>query len=232
MSDKLKFMKKVVKKNQVIIAALAVMIVIAGYLNLTGMDDKKISDTNKMPGVNKSDDKDKNKEDNNTKKTSSDLLDISNEDIIPPGDGDDKPVASSDASVSDEKVGDVILAENFIDGHFIGNTKLDREQVRAKNKETLETIAADTNASEESRKAATDKLVNLTNEATVEDEIETLLEAKGYETVCYYGDKGVDVVVNKESLSQNDIAKIEDVVTRKTDISATGIVITNVCVKD
>ena len=40
------------------------------------------------------------------------------------------------------------------------------------------------------------------------------------------------MVVNKTSLSQTDVAKIEDVVTRKTDIGVKDIVITNVCVKD
>lgn len=230
MSEKLKFMKKVVKKNQVIIAALAVMIIIAGYLNLTGMNDKKAAENNgksvTQSGQQTNDSKDKDS------KTSTDKLDITSDDIVPPDAGEDEKVSSGDLKLTDDKVGDSILAENFTDGHFIGNSKLDREQVRAANKETLQGIVSDKSLTDDAKKTAVDNLVSLTKEAGIEDELETLLEAKGYETVCYFSDKGVDVVVNKESLSQTDIAKIEDVVTRKTDVGATGIVITNISVKD
>lgn len=229
MSEKLKFMKKVVKKNQVIIAALAVMIIIAGYLNLTGMNDKKSAQNGKTI----TDTSDKNEKNNDkTNKTSSDGYDISDGDIVPPETGEDEKVSSNDLDVTDKKVGDTIMAENFTNGHFMGNSKLDREQVRAANKETLQNIVSDKSLTDEAKKNAVDNLVNLTKEAGIEDELETLLEAKGYETVCYYGEKGIDVVVNKTSLSQTDVAKIEDVVTRKTDIGVKDIVITNVCVKD
>ncbi|MDD6101982.1 MAG: SpoIIIAH-like family protein [Clostridiales bacterium] len=229
MSEKFKFMKKVVKKNQVIIAALAVMIIIAGYLNLTGMNDKKSAENGKTI----TDTSGKNEKNNDkTNKTSSDGYDITDGDIVPPETGEDEKVSSNDLDVTDNKVGDTIMAENFTNGHFMGNSKLDREQVRAANKETLQNIVSDKSLTDEAKKSAVDNLVSLTKEAGIEDELETLLEAKGYETVCYYGEKGIDVVVNKSSLSQTDVAKIEDVVTRKTDIGVKDIVITNVCVKD
>ena len=159
MSEKLKFMKKVVKKNQVIIAALAVMIIIAGYLNLTGMNDKKSAQNGKTI----TDTSDKNEKNNDkTNKTSSDGYDISDGDIVPPETGEDEKVSSNDLDVTDKKVGDTIMAENFTNGHFMGNSKLDREQVRAANKETLQNIVSDKSLTDEAKKNAVDNLVNLT----------------------------------------------------------------------
>ena len=60
-----------------------------------------------------------------------------------------------------------------------------------------------------------------------ENAAETLLKAKGFvDPVVSITDGKADVVVNAASLTDQERAQIEDIVKRKTEIGADGIVIT------
>ena len=54
-----------------------------------------------------------------------------------------------------------------------------------------------------------------------------MIESKGFkEAYVRIDDETVDVVVDKQELTDAEIAQIEDIVKRKTEVSADGIVIT------
>ena len=60
-----------------------------------------------------------------------------------------------------------------------------------------------------------------------ENAAETLLQAKGFvDPVVSITDEKVDVVINAVSITDPERAQIEDIVKRKTEIGAEGIVIT------
>ena len=60
-----------------------------------------------------------------------------------------------------------------------------------------------------------------------ENAAETLLQAKGFvDPIVSITDQQVDVVVNAVTLTDPERAQIEDIVKRKTEIGADGIVIT------
>lgn len=241
--SKKNILKKVVKRNQVIIAALAVMIIVAGYLNVTGQSDKsKVQETNAQTEKNdgsENNDGTANNEQDETVTSGGDSLDISDEDIIPPSDSDDQELEASNSDLTevasseeDGEVGSAVLASTTLGSNYFGNAKLGREQVRSANKETLENIVNDSSLGDEAKAEAVASLVAMTEAAALEDELETLLEAKGYETVCYIDSDEVDVIVNAQEITDQDVAKIEDVVMRNTDIDASGIVITNVMTEE
>lgn len=83
------------------------------------------------------------------------------------------------------------------------------------------------NLSEEQKNDITNEMIHITEIAELENEIETLLEAKGFMgAVVSVSDDSVDVVVNLTDVSDKERAQIEDIVKRKTEISAANIVIT------
>ncbi len=248
--SKKNFFKKVVKRNQVIIAALAVMIIIAGYLNISGQSNsQKTGGSTVQSGENKGDnaanDKDGNGKEDASKEDSvssgGNTLDVSDEDIVPPGDSDSQDQEASNNDIKDEavsgteggsNVGSAILASTALGSNYFGNAKLGREQVRAQNKETLEGVINDSSIGDDAKTSAINSLIAMTEAAALEDELETLLEAKGFETVCYIDSDEVDVIVNAKEITDQDVAKIEDVVMRNTEIDATGIVITDVVTEE
>ena len=239
-------MKKFARKNQWIITALAVLIAVAGYLNFTGEEINKNGLKNVMSLSGKqtaapeeqaqaeneaaADGKEEKKQTKESKETSAQTTtDISAED-----NGEDYTVADSGElkSASEENPGEAVMASNSLGADYFSSAKLSREQSRAKNKETLMTIINNDKIASKDKKSAIDQVAQLTKDAQMESAAELMLEAKGFTDSVVSIEKGsADVIVNAGELTQQQLAQITDIVTRKTNISADHIVITPVAVK-
>jgi len=197
--------KRIFKKNQLIIAALAIMIAAAGYLNYSGRIFGEGSDV--METTNDL--------------ASQELLDISEEDLASASGDIESP--EGDGTV-DGTPGEAVLTSG---NTIVADAKVTREQVRAKNKETLLEIIDNDSLSDEQKQDAVDQMVFMTEVAEMEAAAETLLASKGFsETVVSISDDMVDVVVNAAELDDASRAQIEDIVARKTQIAPENIVIT------
>ena len=201
-------MKRVFKKNQVIIAALAVMIAAAGYLNYSG---RLFPDKAKSSEI-------------GSEVASQELLDISQE---------DSQSASSDikSQDGDNEAQTSTPVEAVLTGgdatSIVSQAKITREQVRAKNKESLQEIIDNKQLTGEQKKKAVNEMVELTKIAEKEAAAETMLSAKGFtDSVVSLSEESADVVVNAKELSEANRAQIEDIVIRKTGLAAENIVIT------
>ena len=123
--------------------------------------------------------------------------------------------------------GEAVLTSGMNVSEYIANVQLSREQVRAKNKETLNEIINNPSVDEASRQVAVNDMVEMTQVAEKENAAETLLQAKGFlNPVVSITDGQVDVVINAVSITDPQRAQIEDIVKRKTEVGAENIVIT------
>ena len=206
-------MKRIFKKNQIIIAALAVMIAAAGYLNYSGklFGDKDTAEKTNAELANK------------------ELLDISEEDVTASASDDIKSQDGTDSDGSvDGTPGEAVLTRGEASA-VVAEAKVTREQVRAKNKESLMEIIDNENLSDEQKQDAVNQMVAMTDIAEKEAAAETLLASKGFsEAVVSLTQDAADVVVNAAELSDANRAQIEDIITRKTGVAAQNIVITPV----
>lgn len=204
-------MKRIFKKNQIIIAALAVMIAAAGYLNYSGklFGDKDTAEKTNAELANK------------------ELLDISEEDVTTSASDDIKSQDGTDSDGSvDGTPGEAVLTSGEASA-VVAEAKVTREQVRAKNKESLMEIIDNENLSDEQKQDAVNQMVAMTDIAEKEATAETLLASKGFsEAVVSLTQDAADVVVNAAELSDANRAQIEDIITRKTGVAAQNIVIT------
>lgn len=205
-------MKRIFKKNQIIIAALAVMIAAAGYLNYSGRLFSGEEDAQEA----------------NADLANQELLDISEEDLASAsGDIESQDSEAEDGSVEGTP-GEAVLTSGEVSG-VVAEAKVTREQVRAKNKESLLEIIDNENLSDEQKQEAVNQMVAMTEIAEKEAAAETLLASKGFsEAVVSLTDESADVVVNAAELSDANRAQIEDIVTRKTGVAAENVVITPV----
>ncbi len=111
----------------------------------------------------------------------------------------------------------------------LSGAKLEKEQTRMQNKETLLEIINNANISETQKQDAVNSMISMTDIAEKETAAEILLEAKGFDDAIVSIDgESVDVVVNTAELSEAQRAQIEDIVIRKTGVSADAIVISTV----
>ncbi|NLL76777.1 MAG: SpoIIIAH-like family protein [Clostridiales bacterium] len=241
-------MKNMLKKNQIMITALAIMIAVAGYLNFAGTkvteedimtveSDTVISDDN---GLN-ADSADSETVDEDV----ASLFDISDEDTLQDSAYGDIESLDSDEDVATANYLDEGMAEGVeestptdsgVPGEAVftstsgmsslSGAKLLKEQTRAKNKETLLEIINNANITESQKQEAVDNMIAITDIAEKETAAEILLEAKGFsDVVVSISDTGVDVVVNATELSEAERAQIEDIIIRKTGVAPETIII-------
>lgn len=220
-------MKQIFKKNQIIITALALMICTAGYLQFANQEDKNAqtvqSDTVYFETA---------KEDGTTTDEVSGTglyADISEEDRLAMQQENEAAAAASAGTETEEgaSVGEAVLVSTIISGNFSTNAKLVREQRRAQSKETLMDIINNELLTEDQKQIAVESLVELTTIAEKENAAELLLEAKGFaDPIVNIAEGEVDVVINASSVTDQQVAQIEDIVTRKTGFEPKNITIT------
>ena len=208
--------KRNVQKNQVIIAALAVMIVLAGYLNFrTGglnLDDTAVSNVTV---------EDSYAEEVLFELTEQDLKDI---EVAEEEDMEDLETSEYDQP---ENVGEAVLTNTVVAQNFSAQAKLNREQIRSQNKEALIEVINNANVADDLKQAAMEDLMDMTNRSEMEIAAENLLTAKGFEnSVVSLTKDSCDVVICRESLTDSERAQIEDIIARKTDIEMKNVVIT------
>jgi len=209
--------KNLIKKNQLMITALAIMLAIAGYLQFAGnnLEDEYMAVDNQAV-ENLSDE---------IKYTEIESLD-SEVNILMDDYLDEDMVTTGVEPEAGEIPGEAVFTSaNGV--AVLSEAKLLKEQVRAKNKETLLEIIDNDSLSDEQKQDAVDQMVFMTEVAEMEAAAETLLASKGFsETVVSISDDMVDVVVNAAELDDASRAQIEDIVARKTQIAPENIVIT------
>ena len=228
-------MKKMFRRNQIIITTLAIMIAAAGYLNYStkqeiagvevyeaGMmeisDEDILAENQALHGA----------DDGNLVEIAS--LDDGTElpvDRITSADRVDVPVGNETAAAGLENPGEAVLTGGTTVSEYIAGVQLDREQIRAKNKETMMELINSDNIPDVEKQAVIQNMIRMTEISEKENAAETLLKAKGFvDPVVSITENQVDVVVNAVSLTDPERAQIEDIVKRKTEIGAGGIVIT------
>ena len=267
-------MKRLFRRNQIIITTLAVMIAAAGYLNYAGKRDLAAGSGVYEAGVMDISDEDilaENQaaaldgEEGLTEIPSLDQdvteLEAGVEEAVPetldgdmtqaetgetlaaeqpdgdtalaandPAEGESLAAASAEGDTAQtglENPGEAVLTSGMSVADYIANVQLSREQVRARNKETLMNLINSTSIDEASKQQAIQDMIEMTEISEKENAAETLLIAKGFaDPVVSISKDKVDVVINASAITDPQRAQIEDIVKRKAEVSADQIIIT------
>ncbi len=197
-------MKKIMKKNQVIITSLAILIAVAGYLNFADVDlgfqDEETSADSILEELD---------------------YDITDETALLEENMADETGNSAEDSGTP---GEAVLTGS---SGFAAQAKVSREQIRSQNKADLQEIISNQDIGDEQKQTAINTMVEMTELTEKEAAAELLLAAKGFENVIVnLTGETADVVVPDEDLEDSRRAQIEDIVKRKTGVAAEYIVIT------
>lgn len=255
-------MKRMFRRNQIIITTLAIMIAAAGYLNYSGKKEVMGTEVYEA-GLMEISDEDILAENQALSLSETQLTDSSAVDykeiasLDDPEEGNAAAAGSAGAGIelaeaqqagmelaeteaaadgqatvqrSDvptENPGEAVLTGGTSVTEYIASVQLNREQVRARSRETLNEIINNESVDAASREAAVKSMMELTAISEKENAAETLLMAKGFsDPVVSITDGKVDVVINAANITDPERAQIEDIVKRKTETSAENVVIT------
>lgn len=197
----------VVKRNQIIVLALAIMIVAAGYLNfsykgsepfaeeITGTTGEKLGEATLVEGQ--------------------ENLDI----------GYAEPASSILTDEVQSSAGNKTVENQSVQttgdtNQYFSETRTEKERVREQEVALHEKIIGNNSASKEARTKAQAELSAISQKWEKEMIIERLIKAKGFnDAVVFINDGSVNVVVlNGAKLSTAQVAQIQDIVTRETKV--------------
>ena len=215
-----------VKKNQVIITALVAMIAAVGYLNYIDSAPQKanevmLTDNSDIALVG----------DSNNVAVTDDNPEIAAAESTTSGsissEKNEEKTTNVNKAEADSDAGAAVFVNSSTDTSYFVQAKLDREQSRAKQKDMLNEMLNNEKATSEQKNEATTAMLQIQKRIEKENAAEDMLKAKGFsEVYVRIDDDTVDVVVDKEKLTDAEIAQIEDTIKRKTGLPADKIRIT------
>lgn len=226
-------MMKILKKNQLAILVIALMLVTAGYLNYTANETTVTSDSNVIGGeqyaaigdatlVNSGElleEKDKQniintinntneKENNNTIQTN-----VDNENTNTQTMDNEKDTSVETSAKTDD---------------YFATSKLEREKMYSQMLETYQKLLESTSISGEQKAISEQEITKINQTKNAIMIAENLLSAKGFEnSVIFVNDISVSVVVKAKELKEEQIAQIQNIISRELKVDLSNIHISN-----
>ena len=210
------------KRNQIVITALVVMIAAAGYLNYIDSNPVEpsevvVNDEGDIMGI-------------VPEEEIAEVDNQNNQDAVASAESEtnlqssEKTSESDNVSAKDSEPGEAVFVNTSNDSSYFIQAKLDREQARAKEKDILTEMLNNNNVEQTKKSECANAMLEIQQRIEKETASEAMIESKGFDEVYVrIDDETVDVVVNKEKLTDSEIAQIEDIIKRKTGVSADKI---------
>jgi len=198
---------KIIKKNQLTILVLALMLVTAGYLNY-----------------------------NENIQTSSEIADIGDATLVSSNLSNNIVNNITETNSAEEAASSVLAVEESVvtnnnvknEEEYFSSSKLERDTMYSQMLESYQKILDSTTTTEKQKSAAgeeIDKINKIKNAIIIS---ENLIKTKGVEDVVIFSnDDSISVIINKEEIKKEDIAQIQSIIAREMNADIDNIHIMN-----
>lgn len=205
---------KIIKRNQLIILVISLMLITAGYLNFT-------TDNNTVP----------------TSQLMAELGDatlVSTNAILENSTNETENAIVENNNMEDTTENEVNNAEEKAevetsvpvadDNTYFTTSKLERENMYSQMLETYQKIYNNTETSSNQKTSALNEIANINKTKNAIMIAENLISAKGFKNVVIFvNDNSVSVIVGEQELQTEQIAQIQNIVSRELNVDA-GII--------
>ena len=201
---------KVLKRNQIIVLVIALMLVSAGYLNYTantqtntttptsteeieyaGIGDAKLVSSNGVIETN------------------------TQESIVPNNTIEQNVTTEKSGLVENTETTNAKVSNNEKDEYF-STSRLNRETMYSQMIETYQNVLENEAISEEQKSIAQTEIKNINDAKNKIMICENLIKTKGIEdVVIFVNDKSISVVVRADKLEQEQIAQVQNIIARE-----------------
>ncbi len=201
---------KIIKRNQLIILVISLMLITAGYLNFTA--------------------------DNNTVTTSyltaelGDATLVSSNSVVENNIEENTLVENNtvenleDNNILEENNTVETVATYETDDTYFTTSKLERENMYSQMLETYQQIYNNTETSSDQKTSALNEIANINKTKNAIMIAENLISAKGFKNVVIFvNDNSVSVIVEEKELQTEQIAQIQNIVSRELSVDASII---------
>ena len=239
---------KVIKKNQIVVFVVALMLIVAGYLNFSGdstinnlIPTSTLADSEEMASIGDAKLVSANIVEGNNEKSESN----GNEEILEDNIEQTNNVQSNTNNVENNanttlSTGETIETEetiatngataenNYGSDNYFTQTRLDRDTMYSQTLDTYQKIINNENISEDQKSIAQEEISKINKEKNSIMIAENLIKVKGFEDlIIFVNGENVSIIVKADKLEEKDIAQIQNIITRELGASIENINISN-----
>ncbi len=205
---------KLFKKNQVIVYAIVLMLMTAGYLNYTtntekqtsvetamqmeAGDDMQLADIGDATLVNSNDVVPENTNSNNTTTNEIESNSIANNQIT----------AENATAITP-------TSSNNSDDYFV-KSKLERDTMYSQMTETYEKVLNSNNSLETQKQTATQEIQRINETKNSIMICENLIRTKGFEnSIIFVNGNSISIIIKADEIKQEEVAQIQNIISRE-----------------
>ena len=225
---------KILKRNQIIISVLALMLITVGYMSYTSnvhnaVETGALMDSEKMAGIGDAklvnsndtvngDVNNMQDDDKDEKETAESCIDNQNE--------SGESSASSTSTKEESSANNSAKTTTAVDyqADYFVSSRLERDKMYSQMLETYQGLLESSTISSEQKNISTQEITNINSKKNSIMIAENLIKNLGFQdVVIFVNDTSTSVIVKAEKLEEADIAKIQNIVCREIGVDAESI---------
>ena len=204
---------KILKRNQLIILIISLMLVTAGYLNFTSTNEKTtdvVASLGDATLVNS----------NATQETEEEIITHTELET------DENNISTAEKTTKDTDKTETV--ETVQEDTYFTTSKLERENMYSQILETYQEIYNNTNSSVEQKQDAINQIAKINETRNSIMIAENLCLAKGFQDIVIFANaNSISVIVKAEKLEPEQIAQLQNIISRELEVGAESINISN-----
>ena len=225
---------KTIKKNQVVVFVIGLMVIAAGYLSFTNNSSENMMETSatvnseRIAGIGDAKLVSANIAQTNEINVNSVNTMLQNTNTV------EENITNTLENQVNETVEEVeqnVVATNsdvISTDEYFTSSRLERENMYSKRVENYQNILNNTNVSESQKKSAQEEISKLNNEQNAIMIAENLIKTKGIEDlIIFINEDSINVIVKGKDCSKEEIAQIQNIITREMQADIADIHIMN-----
>jgi len=200
---------KLLKKNQVIIYVIVLMLMTVAYLNYTTQTEEQSVETSMQMEA---------RDDSNTSNIGDATL-VSSNDVSTDHETDNDISNTNSTNIVENEITTNTTQTNSIatstDDYFT-KSKLERDTMYSQMLETYENVLNSTNSLETQKQSATDEIKKINDTKNSIMICENLIQTKGFENnVIFVNGDSISVVIRSDEMTQEEVAQVQNIISRE-----------------
>lgn len=230
-------MKQILKKNQIIISVIAIMLIAAGYMNYTSnekqaLETAVLTDSEKYAGIGDATLVSANVADNNDLVNNNEGQNITddstkNEDEIKSNEQNTETKENDKNTVQNEINTSTTVTETSGDQYF-AELRLERDKMYSQMLESYQKILSNNQISETQKEISENEIKKINDTRNAIMIAENLIKNKGFQDlIIFINGDSISIIVKAKELKEEQIAQIQNIISRELKGEIENIHISN-----
>lgn len=230
-------MKQILKKNQIIISVIAIMLIAAGYMNYTSnekqaLETAALTDSEKYAGIGDATLVSANVADNNDSVNNNEIQNITDEPTKNEDNKDEIKSNEQNTEIKENTVQNEIntsttVTENSGDQYF-AELRLERDKMYSQMLESYQKILSNSQISETQKEISENEIKKINDTRNAIMIAENLIKNKGFQDlIIFINGDSISIIVKAKELKEEQIAQIQNIISRELKGEIENIHISN-----